>query len=50
MHAKSRYETDVQFPSIAGVQKPGVDRYALPRKVANGVMDKFADGSAVEAG
>jgi hypothetical protein len=45
----SKYEADVQFPAVAGVQKPGADRYAVPQKVADGLMDKLADGSAVEA-
>ncbi len=50
VYAMSKYETDVQLPPVAGVQKPGVDRYAVPQKVADGVMDRLADGSAVEAG
>lgn len=50
MCAIAKYETDVQLPAVASVQKPGADRYAVPQKVADGVMDKLADGSVVEAG
>ena len=45
----AKYETDVHLPSVAAVQKPGADRYAVPQKVADGVMDKLGDGSTVEA-
>ncbi len=45
----SKYETDVQLPPVASIQKPGAERYATPRKVAAGVMNKLADGSVVEA-
>ena len=45
----AKYETDVQLPSVAGVQKPGAERYAVPQKVAEQMQHKLADGSAVEA-
>ena len=45
----AKYETDVQLPSIAGVQKPGAERYAVPQRVAEQVQDKLTDGTAVEA-
>ena len=45
----AKYESDVQLPFIAGVQKPGAERYAVPQKVAEQVQGKLADGTAVEA-
>lgn len=45
----AKYETDVQLPSVAAIQKPGAERYAVPLKVAEQVQNKLADGSAVEA-
>lgn len=45
----AKYETDVQLPAIAAIQKPGAERYAVPQRVAEQLQDKLADGSAVEA-
>ncbi len=45
----AKYETDVHLPSVAGVQKPGVERYAIPHKIAEQMREKLADGSDVEA-
>lgn len=45
----AKYETDVHLPSVAGVQKPGVERYAIPHKIAEQMKEKLADGSDVEA-
>ena len=45
----AKYETDVHLPSVAGVQKPGAERYAVPHKVAEQMKERLADGSDVEA-
>ena len=45
----AKYETDVQLPPVAGVQKPGVERYAVPHKIAEQMRTRLADGSDVEA-
>ena len=45
----AKFETDVQLPALAAVQKPGADRYAVPQKVAEQMQDKLPGGTAVEA-
>jgi hypothetical protein len=45
----AKYETDVHLPSVAGVQKPGPERYAVPHNIAEQMKEKLADGSDVEA-
>ncbi|MGI4939163.1 MAG: hypothetical protein ACRYHQ_01095 [Janthinobacterium lividum] len=45
----AKYETDVHLPPVAGVQKPGVERYAIPHKIAEQMKEKLADDSNVEA-
>ena len=45
----AKYETDVHLPSVAGVQKPGVERYAVPHKISEQMKERLADGSDVQA-
>jgi len=45
----AKYETGVQLPPVAAVQKPGPDRYAVPPAVAAAVQGKLPGDAAVEA-
>ena len=45
----AKYETGVQLPSTAAVQKPGPDRYAVPSAVAAAVQHQLPGDAAVEA-
>lgn len=44
----AKYETGVQLPSVAAVQKPGPDRYAVPPAVAAAVRCNLPSDAAVE--
>lgn len=45
----AKYRTDIHAPLSAPVRKPGVDRYAVPRRIAERTQGKLPTGLAIEA-
>ena len=45
----AKYRTDIHAPLWAPVGRPGVDRYAAPRRIVERTQGRLPTGSAIEA-
>ena len=45
----ANYRTSIHVPLSAPILKPGVERYAVPRRIAERTQGKLPAGSAIEA-